>query len=280
MRGTPGPPLFFLSGLRLVSRSRIGASSLLEIGRTLGPAGRDPSMLLEASSDLPLLMSGPAAFAFVLRCSSREHPSVRHSDRISQFFCSNTSSPLGSIPAVSTRRRAPLSSRARLLAVRLQPGDDLYLELAAFARSPRRPALALVTCVGSLTHAKVRFANAPDGKTLQGPFEIVSLVGTLAHDGPHLHICLSDRRGACTGGHLQPGSIVYTTAEVVLVEATDLHFDRSMVDETGYAELAVRRRVSGGPGRPQKPRAGPEAQGLRPARPPARRGRRAATPRG
>ena len=91
MRGTPGPPLLFLSGLRSVSRSRIGASALLEMGRTLGPAGRDPSKLLETSSDLPLLRTGPAAVAFVFRCSSREHGSVIQPDRISQTFCQNFS---------------------------------------------------------------------------------------------------------------------------------------------------------------------------------------------
>jgi uncharacterized protein len=35
-----------------------------------------------------------------------------------------------------------------------------------------------------------------------GPFEIVSLVGTIAINGPHIHIALSDGNGTTLGGHL------------------------------------------------------------------------------
>src|SRR5258708_829884 len=59
--GVVVPPLFFLSGVHPVYRSRTGSLALLEMGRTLGPAGLDPSMVLEPSSDLPLLLTRPAA---------------------------------------------------------------------------------------------------------------------------------------------------------------------------------------------------------------------------
>lgn len=35
-----------------------------------------------------------------------------------------------------------------------------------------------------------------------GPYEIVSLVGTIAVNGPHIHISLSDGTGTTIGGHL------------------------------------------------------------------------------
>ena len=45
-----------------------------------------------------------------------------------------------------------------------------------------------------------------------------------------------------TGGHLMDGSTVRTTAEIVLVELTELEFERADDPETGYKELRVDRK--------------------------------------
>lgn len=134
------------------------------------------------------------------------------------------------------------ASAGRHLALRLRPGQDLQQEIFAFARRQNLRAAAIVTCVGSLKTANVRFANQPEGTPLTGPFEIVSLVGTFTREGGHLHISLSDRKGATLGGHLMPQSAVYTTAEIVLVELEDLVFLREKDTETTYNELVIRPR--------------------------------------
>ena len=108
-------------------------------------------------------------------------------------------------------------STARHFALRLHPGQDLQKEILAFAKEEGLRAAAIVTCVGSLKTAIVRFANQAEGTPLLGPFEIVSLVGAFTRDGGHLHISLSDSKGMTLGGHLMPGSAVFTTAEIVLV---------------------------------------------------------------
>jgi predicted DNA-binding protein with PD1-like motif len=142
------------------------------------------------------------------------------------------------------------SSASRLHVVRLRPGDDLVESLQSLARTGKHKALAIVTCVGSLTKASVRFANASAAAQLDGPFEIVSLVGTLSEQGSHLHACLADNRGQALGGHLKPGCLVYTTVEVVLIEPTDLEFGRAPDPTTGYPELDIReRRSSPAPGK-------------------------------
>ena len=43
------------------------------------------------------------------------------------------------------------------------------------------------------------------------------------------------------GGHLLPGSAVYTTAEIVLLILSDLAFDRAPCPRSGYDELVVTR---------------------------------------
>lgn len=133
-------------------------------------------------------------------------------------------------------------STVRAYAVRLTPGQDLRRELLAFARREGLRAGAVVTCVGSLTTAVLRFANRGEPVVRKGHFEIVSLVGTLSADGGHLHLCVADRDGATFGGHLLDGCEVFTTAEVVVAELTDLAFRREPDPATGFNELVVSPR--------------------------------------
>ena len=95
--------------------------------------------------------------------------------------------------------------------LRLHPHQDLKQSLVEFAEKEHLQAGVILTCVGSLECAALRLADRPGTEYLNGKFEIVSLVGTLSPDGPHLHISLSDGSGKTTGGHLQDGSLIYTT---------------------------------------------------------------------
>jgi uncharacterized protein len=124
-------------------------------------------------------------------------------------------------------------------ALRLKPGEDLSLELEAFAVENQIKAGLVLTCVGSLTQAALRLADASSSTKFRGPFEIVSLVGTFSMDGAHLHLSISDSQGALYGGHLEEGSLIYTTAEIVLGELENKVFRRVLDPETGYDELVI-----------------------------------------
>lgn len=126
--------------------------------------------------------------------------------------------------------------------LRLKPGADLRRSLDRFARKHRLRAAYVGTCVGSLRCAAIRFADKPKAGIIEGPFEIVSLVGTLSTRGLHLHISVSDGKGKTIGGHLGEGSIVHTTAEIVIVSVSGVRFAREPDPTTGYRELVVRRR--------------------------------------
>lgn len=127
----------------------------------------------------------------------------------------------------------------KLYAFRLRPGQDLKAELDAFAQREQLEAACVLTCVGSLTHAVLRFANRNAATELAGPFEIVSLTGTLSRHGSHYHIAISDGEGRTYGAHLLDGCRVYTTAEIVLAALPGLSFQRTHDPETGYPELAI-----------------------------------------
>ena len=126
--------------------------------------------------------------------------------------------------------------------LRLRPGQDLRKEIEAYVRRHAIEAGWTVTCVGSLTQAHLRYANQEAGALVQGPFEIVSLTGTISIHGTHLHLCMSDSSGNTIGGHLLPESLVYTTAEIVLGECKDLVFRRANDGSTPWLELQVQKK--------------------------------------
>lgn len=54
--------------------------------------------------------------------------------------------------------------------------------------------------MGSLTVATIRFANQSDASVISGPWEIVSLTGTLSDvGGSHVHISISNSAGVTYG---------------------------------------------------------------------------------
>lgn len=70
--------------------------------------------------------------------------------------------------------------------------------------------------------------------------EILSLSGSVASNGSHLHMSLSTATGQVLGGHVAPGCIVRTTAEVLLALLPEWEFAREPDAATGYEELVVR----------------------------------------
>jgi uncharacterized protein len=134
------------------------------------------------------------------------------------------------------------SSPGTFYALRLKPHDDLKNELLRFTKEHQLKAAAIVSCVGSLEEVSLRYANESKATTRKGFFEIVSLVGTVSASSSHLHLSVSDSKGATIGGHVVEGSRIYTTVEIVLVELTDLEFLRETDSTYGYQELVIKKR--------------------------------------
>jgi predicted DNA-binding protein with PD1-like motif len=135
------------------------------------------------------------------------------------------------------------TDRVKTYVLRLVPGQDLRVELERFAKAKNIQAGFIVTGVGSLRKAALRLADRSEAMNFDGKFEIVSLVGTLSPDGPHLHLSISDGNGKTTGGHLVAGCEIYTTAEIVIGEALGLRMTREPDTASGYNELKVRKRT-------------------------------------
>ena len=129
----------------------------------------------------------------------------------------------------------------KTFAIRLMPGQDLKAELKKFVKDNNLQAGFILSCVGSLKHAKLRMADESI-KEFSEEYEIVSLVGTLCQDGCHLHLSISDSHGNTFGGHVKDNCIVHTTAEIVIGESNRFTFSREHDEGTGFKELAIREK--------------------------------------
>lgn len=133
--------------------------------------------------------------------------------------------------------------------LRLGPGEDLRLSVEAACTQLMAEndcqAACVISSVGSLSCAVLRYAAEPEGSRLEGPLEMITLSGTVAapgQGGVHLHASVADARGQVTGGHLMPGCVVRTTAEIVLALLPGWSFMRTLDPATGFRELLPTRR--------------------------------------
>jgi predicted DNA-binding protein with PD1-like motif len=125
------------------------------------------------------------------------------------------------------------------LAFRLTPGTDLKAFLDNYAAGNKIDAAIVLSCLGSLENACIRMAAAKEISVIKGPLEIITMTGNFSKHGSHFHIAVSDTDGKMTGGHLKEGSIIRTTAEIVIAILEDVSFERVDDPSTGYKELKI-----------------------------------------
>ncbi len=125
--------------------------------------------------------------------------------------------------------------------LRLTPGADLRLALESWMAQQIEQAGCLISGIGSLSVAQLRLAGRQESTILRGELEILSLAGTLSADGAHLHIAIADSSGSVIGGHLCTGSLVRTTAELMVGLLPEWQFRRELDPATGYVELQIRQ---------------------------------------
>jgi predicted DNA-binding protein with PD1-like motif len=125
------------------------------------------------------------------------------------------------------------------LPLRLMPGQDLRLAIEAALGG--HTAAFVLQGIGSLSVAQLRYAGVEALTTLRGDLEILTIAGSIAPDGAHLHMSVSDAQGRVFGGHVAQGCIVRTTAEILLAVLPDHAFSRELdVAGSGYNELVIR----------------------------------------
>ena len=103
----------------------------------------------------------------------------------------------------------------RSLPLKLGPGSDLRRSLEQLAIEQGASGFVLGV-VGNLCRATFRCAGRSGPTILEGDLEIITLQGTVAPDGVHLHLSLSDGDCQVWGGHLEPGTLVLKGADLLV----------------------------------------------------------------
>jgi predicted DNA-binding protein with PD1-like motif len=128
----------------------------------------------------------------------------------------------------------------RTIALRFAPGTDLRSALEAVLAQHGAQAGYVMQGIGSLREARIRFAGMDALAELDGDLELLTLGGSLSPDGVHLHLSVADAQGHVTGGHMGPGCIVRTTAEVLVALLPDYRFSREIDPASGFKELSIK----------------------------------------
>lgn len=97
----------------------------------------------------------------------------------------------------------------------LASGNDLHATLAELARRQHQRGVVL-SVVGNLAQAAFQCPGQSEPTLLRGELEIITLSGTLAPEGVHLHLSISDGDCQVWGGHLEPGSLVLKGADLLV----------------------------------------------------------------
>jgi len=126
--------------------------------------------------------------------------------------------------------------------LRLLPGADLRRAIEDELLRRGATAAFVLAGIGSLQPAFIRLAGAAHATQLDGELELLTLSGSVAVNGAHLHLSVADAQGHVTGGHAAYGCIVRTTAELLLLPLPAWDFAREPDPRTGWAELVIRSR--------------------------------------
>lgn len=132
----------------------------------------------------------------------------------------------------------------KFYSLRLNPNQDLKIEIQNFCEKNDVSAGCILSAVGSLNIAKLRLTGLQGLFESSEKFEIVSATGTVSKNGSHLHISIADQDGKVIGGHLMNGNFIYTTCEIIILSLENQEFKREFDTATGFNELTTYFRNS------------------------------------
>ena len=130
-------------------------------------------------------------------------------------------------------------ARGRRVVARLPHGGDLLAEIAAVADAHGMDAAEL-RAIGALQTARLAFYDQTSHEygefPVDAPVELVGLLGNVSRrDGAtavHAHATLAGHDGACLGGHVAPGCVIFA-CELILQELVGEPLERELDEVTG-----------------------------------------------
>jgi len=132
-----------------------------------------------------------------------------------------------------------------VICLRLDYGEDVLEAITRTARELDIQSGVVLSGIGTLYQAVMHmittttFPPVDQVVTLEGPLEVTSICGLIADYQPHLHLTISDTRGAYAG-HLEPGCLTMYLCEIALARLQGVQLYRAPHPETGIKQLGTR----------------------------------------
>jgi predicted DNA-binding protein with PD1-like motif len=127
---------------------------------------------------------------------------------------------------------------AEVIALRLDPGEDVQESIEAVARERGIHTGVVVSGIGTRDRARlhyITYAGLPSKNEFveyKGPIELLSIDGIIADHMPHLHTCISIKDHTYMG-HLEPGCRVLYLAEIAIARLDGIRLRRRKHPQTG-----------------------------------------------
>ncbi len=97
----------------------------------------------------------------------------------------------------------------------LEANNDLIKSLQRVALSEKKSGYIL-SVVGNLTTAKIQCPGKTEPTVINGHLEIIALNGTISPEKCHLHICFSDGDCNVWAGHLEEGTKILKSLDILI----------------------------------------------------------------
>ena len=137
----------------------------------------------------------------------------------------------------------------RTIAVRLTPGEDLFLGIVNACAEYGVRSGTILGGLGSFTQARVCDISVDPGSKVgygygapleeNEPIELFAISGSICRDendkvSLHAHCAFSRKDGSTVGGHLVEGCKVFITAEIYVAEFDGFSIERRLDKELGF----------------------------------------------
>ena len=133
---------------------------------------------------------------------------------------------------------------------KLETGRDLLFSLKEMAKKENKTGYIL-SVVGNLSEAKIQCPGKQHSTLIKNNLEIISLNGTIDPNSCHLHISFSDGNCNVWAGHLEEGTIILKTADMLIGfldkknlttkgEITNKHVQIFIIPDCPWSARAIR----------------------------------------
>lgn len=136
----------------------------------------------------------------------------------------------------------------RILAIRLEPGDDVVESIRLLCLKENIKHGVIFTALGSLKKASFYDPTPVPGQPgkyrygdpieMEGAVELITLSGIVCEEDSgsislHIHAAFADEMGNGYAGHLEAGNITFATVELFLGELEGIRLHRSFDESLG-----------------------------------------------